>query len=158
MIVKTKKFKLENGKYIKLALRNVIRQQWWVVLIALAIASGTFFIPETLWFIIGALIGLVGYLLFWVIQFAGVTQMEQFKILFDRLSYEINSQQVLIKISSKQGMPIGWDKIKRAYQGKDYFLLVLSKAQIIYLPFRVFNTTNEIKFVETILRRKEYIK
>ena len=87
MIVKTKKFKLENGKYIKLALINVIRQQWWVILIALAIASGTFFIPDTLWFIIGAVIGLVGYVLFWVIQFAGVTQMEQFKVLFERLSY-----------------------------------------------------------------------
>ena len=116
-----------------------------MILIALAIASGTFFIPDTLWFIIGALSGLIGYLLFWLIQFAGVTQMEQFKVLFDRLSYEINSQQVLIKISSKQGMPIGWDKIKRAYLGKDHFLLVLSKAQIIYLPFRVFNTSNENK-------------
>jgi len=158
MNVRTKKFQLKTGTYIKIALKNVIRQQWWVFLIALAIASGTFFIPTTYWFIIGAIIGLVLYFLFWVIQFAGVTQMEQFKILFDRLGYEINSQQVLIKISSKQGMPITWDKIKKAYKGKDHFILVVSKAQLIYLPFKVFNTTNEIKFVETILRRKGYIK
>jgi len=158
MIVRTKKFQLKTGTYIRVALKNVIRQQWWVFLIALAIASGTFFIPTTSWFIIGAIIGLVLYFLFWLIQFAGVTQMEQFKVLFDRLGYEINSQQVLIKISSKQGMPIPWDKIKRARKGKDHFLLVVSKAQLIYLPFKVFNTTNETKFVETILRRKGYIK
>ena len=51
-----------------------------------------------------------------------------------------------------------WDKIKKAEIKKDAFLFVLSKAQFIYLPFRIFNTDNERKFVETILRRKELTK
>ena len=158
MIVKTRKYKLPTGTYIKLALKNIIREQWWVFLIALAIASGTFFIPTTSWFIISAIISLILYFLFWLIQFAGVTQMEQSKILFEKLGYEIDSRQVLIKVSSKQGMPITWDKIKRARFAKDHFLLIVSKAQLIHLPFKIFNTDNERKFVETILRRKGYIK
>ncbi len=79
-------------------------------------------------------------------------------MLFEKLSYEIDSRQVLIKISSKQGMPLKWEQIRRAWKGKDHFALVISKAQFIYLPFKVFNSDNQIKFVETILRRKGYIK
>lgn len=158
MIVKTKKYKLPQKTYIKMGLKNIVREQWWVFLIALAIASGTFFIPSTYWFIIGALIGLVLFFLFWLIQFAGVTQLEQGKMLFEKLSYEIDSRQILIKLNPRQGMPVKWDQVKRAYMGKNHFLFVLSKAQLIYLPFKVFNTENEKRFVETILKRKNYIK
>jgi hypothetical protein len=157
MIVKTKKYQLPTKIYIKLGLKNIFKEQWWVILIALAIASMAFVI-WSVWWIIGAVIAYGLYWLFWLIQFAGVTQMEQNKILFDKLSYEITSQQILIKINTKQGMPVKWENIKRAEIGKDYFLLVMSKAQLIHLPFRVFNTDNERKFLETILKRKNLIK
>ena len=158
MIIKTKKYQLETGTYIKLGLLNVIREQWWVFLIALAIASGTFFIPTTIWFILGALIGLVLYFLFWLIQFAGVTQMDQGKFMFEKLSYEISSKQILIKLNSKQGMPVNWESVKRGQMGKDHFLFVLSKAQLIYLPFKIFKTDHELKFIETVMKRKNLIK
>lgn len=157
MIVKTRKYKLEASTYIKLAMKNILREQWWVFLIALAIMCG-YFIIASIWWIIGALIALVLYILFWLIQFAGVTQLEQNKILFDKLSYEINSQQILIKVNPKQGMPLSWANIKKAEVTKDAYVLFVSKAQLIHLPFRIFNTDNERKFVETILRRKGYIK
>jgi len=157
MIVKTKKYKLESGKYIKIALVNVLKQQWWVALIVIALCCGYLWIPNIWWFI-GTGIALVLYILFWLIQFAGVTQMEQTKLLFEKLSYEINSQQILVKLSSKQGMPMKWDQIKRAKVGKNAFVLVVNKAQIIHLPYKIFNTTNERKFVESILKRKGLTK
>lgn len=157
MIVKTRKYKLETGTYIKLAMKNILREQWWVFLIAIAIMCGYFIVPS-IWWIIGALIALVLYILFWLVQFAGVTQLEQNKILFEKLSYEINSQQVLIKVNPKQGMPLPWSNIKKAEATKGAYVLYVSKAQLIYLPFKIFNTDNERKFVETILRRKGYIK
>ena len=157
MIVKTRKYKLENGTYIKMGLMNVLRKQWWVFLIAIAICFGYLWIPNIWWFI-GAGIALVLYFLFWLIQFAGVTQLDQTKMLFDKLSYEINSQQVLIKLNERQGMPLKWDQIKSAREGKDYYLLVVNKAQLIHLPFRIFKSDNERKFVGSILKRKGFIK
>lgn len=157
MIVKTKKYKLETGTYIKLAMKNLVREQWWVFLIAAAIMCGAFFIFSW-WWIIGPVIALLLYFLFWLIQFTGVTQLEQNKILFERLSYEINSQQILIKVNPRQGMPLKWEMVKKARMGKDHFLLIVSKAQLIRLPFRIFNTENERKFLETILKRKGYVK
>jgi hypothetical protein len=157
MIVKTKKYKLGTKKYIKLGMLNILRSQWWVIIIAIAIAAMTFVIPSNWWWI-GSLIAFVLYGLFWLIQFAGVPQLEQNKILFERLSYEITSQQILIKLNPKQGMPMKWENIKKAFIGKNFYLLILSKAQFIYLPFKIFNSENERKFMETILRRKNYIK
>jgi len=156
MNVKTKKYQLEKNTYIKFAMVNVLKQQWWVLLIAAALASGYFIIPNIWWFI-GTGIAFTLYLLFWLIQFAGVTQLEQGKMLFEKLSYEINSQQVLIKLNTKQGMPMKWDQIKSAKVGKDYILLMVNKAQLIHLPFRIFNSDNERKFVESILKRKSFI-
>ena len=157
MIVKTKKYKLETGTYIKEAMANILIKQWWVSLIVVALCGGYFIIPNVWWFW-GTAIAVVLYLLFWVIQFTGVTQLEQSKILFEKLSYEISSQQVLIKLSSKQGMPIKWDQIKSAKVGKDKIVLIVNSAQMVYLPFKIFKTENERKFVETILKRKGYIK
>ena len=157
MIVKTKKYALNKKDYIRAGMRNVLQQQWWVVLIVLAISSMTFVVPSNWWWI-GALIAFVLYLLFWLIQFMGVTQLEQSKMLFEKLSYEIDSRQILIKLSSKQGMPMKWDQIKKAWMDKKQFVLVINKAQMILFPFKVFKTENEKKFVETILKRKGYLK
>lgn len=157
MIVKTRKYKLPTGTYIKMGMFNILKQQWWVFLIAIALCCGYFIIPNMWWFI-GTGIALVLYLLFWLIQFAGVTQLDQTKMLFEKLSYEISSQQVMIKLNERQGMPMKWDQIKRAKVGKDYFLLVVNKAQLIHLPFKIFKTENERKFVGSILKRKGYIK
>ena len=101
--------------------------------------------------------GLLLYFLFWLIQFYGITYLEQNRLLFERLCYEISSQQIIIQLTSKQGMPIAWEQVKRATQGKDYFLLVISKTHLIHLPYKIFNSKHEIKLVETILKRKALI-
>lgn len=142
---------------MKAGLKNVLRDQWWVFLIAAGISAMTFAVPSNWWWI-GALIALTLYILFWVIQFAGVTQLEQSKQLFEKLSYEIDSRQILIKINSKQGMPIKWEQVKRAWVDKNQFVFVISKAQLMLFPHNVFKTQNEVKFIETILKRKGYIK
>ena len=157
MIVRTKKYQLPKKKYIKLAYKAVLKQQWWASLIYLSICAGYLWIPNY-WWIIGASIGLVLYLLFWLIQFAGISQLEQGKFMFQRLSYEISSQQILIKMNTKQGMPVKWEKIKKVTKTAHEFVLFMNKAQLIILPFRIFNNKNEIRFLETVLQRKGYIK
>jgi hypothetical protein len=157
MIVKTKKYQLPKNTYIKMGLLTLLKAQWWLFSIPIAILLLNF-LHHAWWIYLIAILVPALYILFWLIQFAGVTQLEQGKMLFEKLSYEIDSRQVLIKLNPKQGSPIAWTMIKKAYKGKDYFLFVMSKAQFIYLPFKVFNSDNEIKFVESILKRKEFIK
>jgi hypothetical protein len=158
MIVKTKNYKLEKKIYIRVAFRNTIKQQGWIALAAAAAISLCFFLVASIWWFIGAAIGLAGYLLFWWIQFYGVTQLEQGKMLFERFAYEISSQQILMKINAREGMPLKWDQIKKASIEKDAFVLFVNRAQIIYLPFKIFNTENERKFLSSVLKTKGLIK
>lgn len=160
MIAKTKNYKLEKKIYIKLALQAVLRKQGWIAaLVAFLLCLG-YMIPgaDTIWWFIAAFVGLGLYILFWWIQFYGVTQLEQGKMLFEKFSYEISSQQIIMKINPREGMPMKWDQIKRAEVGKDYIALFINKAQLIYLPFRIFNTDNERKFVISVLKNKGLVK
>jgi len=158
MIVKTKNYKLEKKTYIKIAFRNMIKQQGWIAgSVALALCLCSLWIPSIWWFI-GAAIGVGLFLLFWWIQFYGVTQLEQGKMLFEKISYEISSQQILMKINPREGMPLKWDQFKKAFIEKDAFVLFVNKAQIVHLPFKIFNTENERKFVASILKTKGLLK
>ncbi|MEJ0031152.1 MAG: YcxB family protein [Bacteroidota bacterium] len=148
---------MEKNQYIRLAFKNILRQQWWVGLIAVAICLGSIWV-FSIWWYVGAIVALGLYLLFWWLQFYGVTQLEQGKMLFERYHYEITSQQILMKLNPREGMPIKWDQIKSAQIGKDHFLLFLNKAQIIHWPFKIFNTENEKKFVMSILKTKGLTK
>ena len=158
MVVKTKNYRLEKKTYINLAFKSImIRQGWIAGLIALSICLLYLWIPS-IWWIIGAVVAFGLYMLFWYIQFYGVTQLEQGKMLFEKFSYEINSQQILMKLNAREGMPLKWDQIQRANVGKDYFVLFVNKAQLIYWPFKIFNTDNERKFVGSILKTKGLVK
>jgi hypothetical protein len=159
MIIKTKKYKLENNTYLKLAMKNVMLEFWWAWLIPVAIMLIPVFVSGAFWWCFSiTLILVILYPLFWLIQFVAVTQMEQAKPLFERLAYEIDSRQILIKLNAKEGMQITWDNIKQVKAGKDYFMLILSRAQFIHLPFDIFKSENEVKFMEAILRRKKLLK
>ena len=157
MIVKTRNYRLEKSQYIKMALSSVLKRQWWTIPIAVAICLLYFWMPS-FWWIAGGLLAYGLYVLFWLIQFYGVTQLDQGKMLFERFSYEITSQQIVMKLNAREGMPLKWDQIKRAQLGKDYFLLFVNKAQLIHLPFKIFNTENERKFLGSILKTKGLIK
>jgi len=157
MIVKTRNYRLEKSVYIKMALKNILLQQWWVALIVLAICLCYFLVPSIWWFI-GAFLAAGLYLLFWWIQFYGVTQLEQGKMLFEKFSYEITSQQIVMKINPREGMPMKWDQIKSAKLTKDAFVLFVNKAQLIHLPFKIFTTENERKFLNSILKNKGLLK
>ena len=157
MNVKTKKYGLEPKTYRGLAMGKVIRELWWVFLIPAAFSCLTIVFNEA-WYAIGASIVTILYLLFWYIQFTGISQLEQYKMLFEKMTYEINSQQLLMKLNSKQGMPVKWDQIKAAEMKKDYFLLSLNRAHLVHLPFKIFNNQNDIKFVESVLKRKGLLK
>jgi hypothetical protein len=158
MLVKTKNYKLDKKTYITLALKNIIKQQGWIAaLVAFALCLMYIWI-QSIWWFIGAGLGLGLYVLFWWIQFYGVTQLEQGKMLFEKFNYEITSQQIVMKINPREGMPLKWDQFKRAAIEKDSFVLFVNKAQLIHLPFRIFNTENERKFLTSILKTKGLIK
>jgi hypothetical protein len=158
MNVKTKNYTLEKKVYINLAFKRVMKQQGWIAALAAFVICLGYIWVASIWWFIAAFIGVLLYMLFWYIQFYAVTQMEQSKMLFQKFFYEINSKDILMKINAREGMPIKWDQIQKAEIGKDSFVLYINRAQLLYWPFRIFNTENERKFVASVLKAKGLVK
>ncbi|MFM7023676.1 MAG: YcxB family protein [Flavobacteriales bacterium] len=157
MIIKTKKYQLTHSKYIKLALGMLLRKEWWygfgpLLLIGIGIIADYFWT-----FLIIALVIAIGYILFWLIQFAGLTQHEMGKVMFYNVSYDIDSKQIIMKFDAQRGMPMQWNGIKKVVKTKDAFILSFSKAQFFHLPFDIFRSQNDLKLMETIISRKNLL-
>ncbi|MFN8438504.1 MAG: hypothetical protein U0V72_12830 [Cytophagales bacterium] len=159
MIIKTKKVQLEKNTYIKIALTNFLKQKkhLYYALAPVAICLISVFYFSWWWIVLGVLTAVL-YIAFWAIQFAGVTMMEQNKPLFEKLMYEIDSRQILMKINERQGMPVKWEMVKSANLDQDKVLLFIDKAQFIYLPIKAFNSDNDVNFLKHILKSKKLIE
>ncbi|MEY4987343.1 MAG: hypothetical protein RL567_1122 [Bacteroidota bacterium] len=162
LAIKTKKYGLEKNKYIAMCMRQLFANQWKWAFLPLALVglnvflnlSGTY---KNYWIYIFLAIGVLGYVLFWLIQFTGITQLAQYKQLFDKYRYEIDSRQIFMKISDKEGGMIKWDMILSAYKDKEAYVLEMGKYQFIYLPLAIFNNDNDRKLMDKIMRDKGLI-
>lgn len=156
MIIKTKKYTLTPKVYLKVAMRHRLRADWFAFAIAAAIVSITVFV-HTIWFVIGATIALGLYFLFWFVQYYGVRYLEQAQMLFVPATYEISGKEILMKVTPTKGMPIDWGNVKKVVTSNNSFLLVISKAQFVHLPFKIFANDNEINFFKFLLKKKGYL-
>jgi hypothetical protein len=156
--VKTKKYELDKQLYIKMAMLAALKEFWYAWFVPVAILAISIFVAGSFWWCFGiALTVSILYLLFWAIQFGGITQIDQGKILFEKFYYEIDGKNILVKRNEKEGMMLTWEQIKKVEFHKAAFVLWLSRGQFIYLPFDIFKE-QELKLMEAILRRKNFIK
>lgn len=157
MVIKTKKYQLDQNTYLKIAMTNILKQWLWVWAIPPAVWA-IFWVTDLFWWGFGlALFLIVGYLLFWVVQFVGVSQHERAKALFDRYSYEIDSRQIMLKVSAKQGMPMKWNMVQSAKKTSDSYILSMSRAEFLVLPYEIFRKENDLKLMDNLLKRKNLI-
>ncbi|MEM9569406.1 MAG: YcxB family protein [Bacteroidota bacterium] len=157
MIIRTKKYKLATSRYIKTCYWEIMRSKWWVLSL-FTIVIGTLFYTNHAYWATFVIVLLLLFLAFYFFQLYAVTVMPNNKLFFERLSYQISSKQIMVQITSKQGMPIMWDQIKFVRKKKSCFILFLSTAQFLYWPYRIFNTLQEIKFLKMLLKRKKLLK
>ncbi len=158
MTIKTKKYQLTTKEYIKIAMLQLLKKTWWYGAGPLAFILAGFFVPYGGWYIGFGVVVAVLYLLFWFIQFYGVTQMEQGKQMFEKLAYEIDSRFIIVKLNTRQQMQMNWDMFQTAEKSKDAYLLIINKAQFLRFPFSAFTSENDTKFMEALLRRKNLLK
>ncbi len=163
LAIKTKKYAFDKNKFIALSMRQLFQNQWMWLFVPLALilinaGLNIFDVYKNYWIYVVTLIGALGYVAFWAIQFTGITQLEQYKQLFGKYRYEIDSKQILMKVSDTEGGVIKWDMVQSAYKEKDAHVLVLGKYQFLYLPFFIFSTDNDKKLIERIMKDKGLYK
>ncbi|WP_245849436.1 hypothetical protein [Hymenobacter crusticola] len=177
LAIRTKKNQLDTNTYTRMAMAQVWRKEWWYALIPLAIGLAPALIWHSWWWVLLALVLVLLFVLLRSAQVTGVTQMEQSKPLFERLSYEIDQRQILLRRNEREGMNLSWDMIGRAVREPDAFVLYLKQGEapadlagwrrwiattfdvpvFLHLPLRIFNSPNDIKLFDSMLRRKNLL-
>ncbi|MHC2992996.1 hypothetical protein OB13_15935 [Pontibacter sp. HJ8] len=175
--IRTKKYQLEKNMFTGIALGKVWRKDWWMALIPLVLLLLPAVFSFSWWWVVSAVLVTLIFVLLRSAQVMGVTQVEQGSPLFERLSYEIDQRQILMKRNEREGMALSWDMIQKADRRKDSYLLWLKPATdaqlprgwkgwlaktfqapiFVLLPFRIFNSPNDIKLMDSLLRRKNLI-
>lgn len=162
LTVKTKKFSLDKKQYVRIAMRQTWNQQKYWLLLPLgllmlnAILNLTGVYPN-IWIYITVILATALYAGFWWVQYTGVTQLEQYKQLFEKYMYEIDSRQILVKLNTKEGGVMQWEQIKSAYKDKDAYVLIMSRGQFLHFPESVFNSEHDVRLFERILKQKNLL-
>ena len=144
--------------FIRIGFVNALLQFWWAFFVPLVIAAaGLIWMDYWYWFSIGAVLVTGLYLLFWYIQFYGITQLPQGKTLFERYSYEFKNENIVVKKSEKEGMILNWPQIVKAESREEALLLWVGRFQFFYIPNTIFTSDNDRRWVETVLRRKKLL-
>ncbi|HEX8349810.1 MAG TPA: hypothetical protein VF598_07600 [Hymenobacter sp.] len=177
LAIRTKKYQLDTNTYTRMAMGQVWRKEWWYALIPLAIGLAPALIWHSWWWVLLAIVLVLLFVLLRSAQITGVTQMEQSKPLFERLSYEIDQRQILMRRNEREGMNLTWDMIGRAEREADAFVLYLKQGEapaelagwrrwiartfdvpvFLHLPTKIFNSPNDLKLFDSMLRRKNLL-
>jgi hypothetical protein len=175
--IRTKKYQLTKETYTSMALKQVWSHDWWYALIPLVLFLLPALYSFSWWWVAGAILVTILFVLFRSAQVLGLTRMEQGNPLFEKLAYEIDQRQILMKKNDREGMALTWDMIDKAKRQEDAFMLWLKPASedqmpkgfkgwlartfqvpvFLHLPLRIFNSPNDIKLLENLLRRKNLI-
>lgn len=177
LAIRTKKHQLDKNDYAKMAMVDVWKKDWWMALIPLVLFSLPAAIEFSWWWVMVAVIITVLFVLVRSAQVMGVTQMEQGNVLFERVSYEIDQRQILMKRNDREGMALNWDMLEKVKVSKDAYFIYLkpptadqlpsgwkgwlartfSVPVFLHLPFRIFNSPNDLKLMDSLLRRKNFL-
>ena len=177
LAIRTKKYQFDKKKYASMALKQVWRKDWWYALIPLVLLLLPAVFSFSWWWVVAAVVVTILFILLRSAQVMGVTQVEQGNVLFEKLTYEIDQRQILMKRNEREGMALTWDMIKDARKQEDAFMLWLKPASgeqlpkgwkgwlaktfqvpiFLYLPYRIFVGANDVKLLESMLRRKNLL-
>jgi hypothetical protein len=172
--IKTKKYQFDPNTYTRIAMGEVWRKEWWYALIPFVVGVLPAAIwPSWWWLLLGVALAAI-FVLIRSSLVTGVTQMEQSKPLFERMNYEADSRQLIMRQTEQKAMALPWDQIGRVRREPDAYLLYLKPGAppaelapwrrwvattfdvpvFLHLPLRLFNNDNDRKLFEALLRRK----
>lgn len=179
LAIRTKKHQLDTNFYTRTALSYVWRKEWWYALVPFVLGVLPAAIWPSWWWLASGLVLTLLYVLLRSSQITAVTQVEQTKPLFERLSYVIDQRQIGLMQNEKEGrgMAVNWDMIGRVKREPDAYLLWFRNADVpatvtgwrawvartfetpmfLQVPFKAFNSPNDQKLFESMLRRKNLL-
>ena len=175
LAIRTKKYQFDPNTYTRIAMAEVWKKEWWRALIPLAVGLLPALIWPSWWWVLAGVLLAAAFVLVRSSLVTGVTQMEQSKPLFERMSYEADQRHLVLRKNDKDApMALPWEQIGRVRRDPDAYLLYFKQTEppaelaawrrwiartfdvpvFLHLPVRLFNNENDRKLFDALLRRK----
>ena len=130
MAIRTKKHQLDTNTYTRMAMGRVWRREWWYALIPFAVGLLPAIIWHSWWWLALSFGLTLLYVLFRSAQITGVTQVEQSKPLFEKMAYEFDNKQIVLRRNEKEGMRLTWDMIGEVKREPAGYLMLLKSPEL----------------------------
>ncbi|WP_201984405.1 hypothetical protein [Hymenobacter rubidus] len=177
LAIRTKKSQLTTDAYTRMVMGEVWKKDWVYALIPFALGLLPAIFVHSWWWLVLAVVLTILFVLFRSAQVTGITQMEQSKPLFERMNFEMDNKQILLRVGPEKAMQLTWDMIGRARRDAESYLLYLKPGTppegtaawrawmarafdvpvFLHLPYKIFNADNDRKLFEAMLRRKNLL-
>ena len=154
MDIRTKAYSLPRSIYLKECYKNIIFSQWWLIILFNAVLGYGIY-AKIKWLIITLTIIEVLYFIFWLIQLIGVQYLQQASIIFQKVFYIFNENYINICISENERAMLKWDQVKKIKIKKNYAIIFLEKAHIIYVPYTSVKSGLEKNIFINLLKSKQ---
>ena len=83
--------------------------------------------------------------------------LPQGKMLFEKVFYLFDNQGIKVMVKENEGMDLKFEMIKSIKRSDKAFTLFLTPVQFFIVPFSVFQSENDFKLAEAMMRRKKMI-
>lgn len=154
MDIRTKAYSLPRSIYLKECYKNIIFSQWWLIILFNAVLGYGIY-AKIKWLIITLTIIEVLYFIFWFVQLIGVQYLQQASIIFQKVFYIFNENYINICISENERAMLKWDQVKKIKIKKNYAIIFLEKAHIIYVPYTSVKSGLEKNIFINLLKSKQ---
>lgn len=154
MDIRTKAYSLPRSIYLKECYKNIIFSQWWLIILFNAVLGYGIY-AKIKWLIITLTIIEVLYFIFWLVQLIGVQYLQQASIIFQKVFYIFNENYINICISENERAMLKWDQVKKIKIKKNYAIIFLEKAHIIYVPYTSVKSGLEKNIFINLLKSKQ---
>lgn len=154
MDIRTKAYSLPRSIYLKECYKNIIFSQLWLIILFNAVLGYGIY-AKIKWLIITLTIIEVLYFIFWFVQLIGVQYLQQASIIFQKVFYIFNENYINICISENERAMLKWDQVKKIKIKKNYAIIFLEKAHIIYVPYTSVKSGLEKNIFINLLKSKQ---
>lgn len=154
MKIKTQDFELRKGEMLALLSQNYIRRKWWILLLLAAILPWA-------WQMMGRpplelLIAAVVIFVVWIpAELAKHVFLPKNKRLYLKRRHEFDDDWIFTYVSDDSIGKMKWSGVASASKLGKHFLIYISKKQFIVIPFRAFESNDDLSdFGEFLSARK----
>lgn len=153
-MIKTKKFQLTQTEYFSFIIRILFKKRWHLYALIWLFSFGILFNDKRDYFInsimvFGFIFPLIPFFTYW--RFANSKENKNF---FREIQHEISPDIIISKIGEISKSTFEIQNFIKVLELKDLYLLYFSKGQCLYLPKRIFETSED----ENWFRNEVFLK